>query len=683
MAGEVTLIAKIFPQNDSFLGLCDARQIIGDAATNVLPLNTISLSGVTQHISGTGSISFSKSTGIISYTGGGTGVTVHSGLTGLLDDDHTIYALLAGRSGGQTLNGSTESYEGLTIQSNPNNDGVIFFGINSHYDESYQYWGLGLDDPNNVWATLHVKGDGILLESSPTPGAVLILSEAWGQSIYSGIGGMWQVGDEATSYGAMQWDTNNKGLKFWCYTEDFSYQNFFYSLADMSETTFTSDAFYFLGYDGGNFPEMFTIDQSGYSQYNSHVIIGGYSDHGENRNILTINNPSTVSLWTQIFITANEGILASYVGLNDEGYGVVGTYGNVDFYLQRYQDTVAILTSSGLVMDSSYGFYPSTVRGITMTQKVTKFSIDGTFTANSDSYVPTEKAIKTYVTSAMTTVSGVDHGSCTGLLDDDHTIYLNTTRANTWLDTKTITDLAADAPSKNDTIKWNGIEWVCCPYNTTFPAFAVATFTCNAGTTASDYEIGSGVWKGIGELSFEATYSNGITSEAHVAHSGWSDLTMSGAGYVGPTLSTATVSYPSVDGTKVFAIHATTGEENATSSSISYHFHNKKFWGVSTKASSYTESDVEGLANSELTNTQSVFEPLFSITLGTNEYLIYAYPTRMNTAAFYDAISDPISMESPETVSITNSKSYTENYYVYRSTSHSLGAIQVSVIADL
>lgn len=44
-------------------------------------------------------------------------VTDHGGLAGLGDDDHTQYALLAGRSGGQTLIGGTGSGDDLTLQS--------------------------------------------------------------------------------------------------------------------------------------------------------------------------------------------------------------------------------------------------------------------------------------------------------------------------------------------------------------------------------------------------------------------------------------------------------------------------------------------------------------------------------------------------------------------------------------
>lgn len=48
------------------------------------------------------------------------GVTDHGLLTGLLDDDHTQYALLAGRSGGQTLTGGTAASNNLVLRSTTN-----------------------------------------------------------------------------------------------------------------------------------------------------------------------------------------------------------------------------------------------------------------------------------------------------------------------------------------------------------------------------------------------------------------------------------------------------------------------------------------------------------------------------------------------------------------------------------
>lgn len=47
---------------------------------------------------------------------GGGGVTDHGALTGLSDDDHTQYALLAGRSGGQTIIGGTGTTDDLILR---------------------------------------------------------------------------------------------------------------------------------------------------------------------------------------------------------------------------------------------------------------------------------------------------------------------------------------------------------------------------------------------------------------------------------------------------------------------------------------------------------------------------------------------------------------------------------------
>lgn len=46
------------------------------------------------------------------------GVSVHSGLSGLTADDHTQYTLLAGRSGGQTIIGGTDTGDDLIFKAN-------------------------------------------------------------------------------------------------------------------------------------------------------------------------------------------------------------------------------------------------------------------------------------------------------------------------------------------------------------------------------------------------------------------------------------------------------------------------------------------------------------------------------------------------------------------------------------
>lgn len=78
-------------------------------------------------------------------------------LTGLSDDDHTQYALLAGRSGGQTLIGGIDAGDDLTLQSTSNGTkGSILFGT-SVYDEVNNRLGIGESSPD---VNLHITSSG-------------------------------------------------------------------------------------------------------------------------------------------------------------------------------------------------------------------------------------------------------------------------------------------------------------------------------------------------------------------------------------------------------------------------------------------------------------------------------------------------------------------------------------------
>lgn len=87
---------------------------------------------VTTNASGNGTVS------AIILSGAAVGsVTDHATLNNLASgDDHTQYALLAGRSGGQALIGGTGSGDDLTLQSTAHaTKGNIHFGSNSTYDQ--------------------------------------------------------------------------------------------------------------------------------------------------------------------------------------------------------------------------------------------------------------------------------------------------------------------------------------------------------------------------------------------------------------------------------------------------------------------------------------------------------------------------------------------------------------------
>lgn len=96
----------------------------------------------------------------------------HGGLSGLTDDDHTQYALLAGRSGGQVLTGGTASGNDLTLNSTSNaTKGEVRIANNTIIvDETDNQVGIGLSpDVLTNSEALNVDGMIMLLEETSGP----------------------------------------------------------------------------------------------------------------------------------------------------------------------------------------------------------------------------------------------------------------------------------------------------------------------------------------------------------------------------------------------------------------------------------------------------------------------------------------------------------------------------------
>ena len=75
----------------------------------------------------------------------------HSSLTSLSADDHSQYALLAGRATGQTLSGGVAASENLTLNSTSHaTKGKIFFGASSAYDGTNIRFGVGSTSPSTT-----------------------------------------------------------------------------------------------------------------------------------------------------------------------------------------------------------------------------------------------------------------------------------------------------------------------------------------------------------------------------------------------------------------------------------------------------------------------------------------------------------------------------------------------------
>lgn len=238
------------------------------------------------------------------------------------------------------------------------------------------------------------------------------------------------------------------------------------------------------------------------------------------------------------------------------------------------------------------------------------------------------------------------------------------------VDDLTDVDTTSDPPAKDEVLKWNGSNWVPAAYNASFE-FSIASFSDGE---SSPQEIGDGVWKAIGEISFTATYNNGpAAATPYVSKSGWSNLNMTGEGYVGPTTNAEAVNYPSVGASITFQLNATDGED-ADTETQSVAFYNRRYWGVSETASGFDEADIEGLADDELSNSKA---KTFTVNAGAGEYIIFAYPSRLGTATFTVGGFEG-GFEEPETVSVENASGYTEDYYVYRSTNSGLGSTTVT-----
>jgi hypothetical protein len=209
----------------------------------------------------------------------------------------------------------------------------------------------------------------------------------------------------------------------------------------------------------------------------------------------------------------------------------------------------------------------------------------------------------------------------------------------------------------------------------TVPTFSVQSFTSNSGGTT--FEYGTGTWKDVGELSFSATY-NDVATGAYITNSSWTGNLVLSTPFTGPIVNTEPVTYPSAAGAvRTFTIMATNGTLNA-SKSLSIYFNARRYWGVSTVTGSYTEANVESLGNHDLVNNKA---KTFTLTVGTGNYAIYAYPARLGDGTFYFG-SFQGGWLPAETVSITSGAGTgaTEDYFVYRSANPGLGNITVTVV---
>lgn len=130
----------------------------------------------------------------------------------------------------------------------------------------------------------------------------------------------------------------------------------------------------------------------------------------------------------------------------------------------------------------------------------------------------------------------------------------------------------------------------------------------------------------------------------------------------------------SLTSNKTWTLRATDERDAFTSRTTAISFLNGVYYGVAEAPSTYDSAFVLGLTktlrSSKLTS--------FNVNAGAGQFIYYCIPTRFGTASFKVGGFDG-GFSLVATISFTNSKGYTENYYIYKSDNAGLGATSVTV----
>ncbi len=189
--------------------------------------------------------------------------------------------------------------------------------------------------------------------------------------------------------------------------------------------------------------------------------------------------------------------------------------------------------------------------------------------------------------------------------------------------------------------------------------FTISTFNIGTGTVT----IGQTVTP-----TFTATYTESATSVTLSDNNGHSNqvITLPGTSFSAPqSVSRAT------QGSYTYTLNASSASGTATAKTTTLTWNNLRFSGVSA-AGALTEAFIETLT-SELSNSKA---KTFTVTAGVGEKIYFAYPSRLGTATFtVGGFEGGFNLLG--SVSVTNSYSYTETYYLYESTNANLGTTTV------
>lgn len=184
--------------------------------------------------------------------------------------------------------------------------------------------------------------------------------------------------------------------------------------------------------------------------------------------------------------------------------------------------------------------------------------------------------------------------------------------------------------------------------------------TCSLSTDkrGGTFEMGTVI---SAPITFTWTTNKNITSQ-----------TLTGCTLADANVRTATYN-TNVASNKTFTLSVSDGE-NSASSSVSYSFLNKVFWG-SASTGIYNSAFINALSNKKLA---SAIKGTYSFNIASGEYGFWAVPSNMSISTIWVGGFE-VTVDDLGIVSYTNAQGYTRDYRIYKTGKSGLGTISAEI----
>ena len=184
------------------------------------------------------------------------------------------------------------------------------------------------------------------------------------------------------------------------------------------------------------------------------------------------------------------------------------------------------------------------------------------------------------------------------------------------------------------------------------------TCSLSADKRGGTFEMGTVI---SAPITFTWTTNKNITSQ-----------TLTGCTLADASVRTATYN-TNVTSNKTFTLSVSDGE-NSASSSVSYNFLNKVFWG-SASTGIYNSAFINALSNKKLA---SAIKGTYSFNIASGEYGFWAVPSNMSISSVWIGGFE-VTVDDLGIVSYTNAQGYTRDYRIYKTGKSGLGAISAEI----